>query len=112
MFQIPVDHPRHRDGMTPLCIACLRGCLPLSIILLEDYHASCNVITKHNLVPYQLNLQPQPSDDALATEGRQLLKNRFECFRVGKDAQEVLRKLRQAPAPVIEHKVWAGSTDF
>ena len=99
--------------MTPLCISCLRGCLPLSIVLLEEYHASCHVITKNNLVPYQYNAQPQPSDDELATEGRQLLKNRFDCFQVGKDAQEVLRKLRTAPAgKKIQYTSWAGSCDL
>ncbi|CAD7939151.1 unnamed protein product [Amoebophrya sp. A25] len=105
VYEISVDHPRHRDGLTPLCVACLRGCLPLSVILLEEYNASCHVITRHNLTPFQLNEMPQPGDTEQIVEGRQLLKNRMCSMGVGRNAQEVLRKLRQHGGSILSGTV-------
>lgn len=111
---ISVDTPRHKDGFTPLCVSCLTGCMPLSIVLLDEFRASAHVVTKQNLTPYQLNMKQQPGDTPLSLEGRKLLGHKFDSMGVGKHPMEVLKKMKAGNDGRcgLMRQRWAGTAEL
>lgn len=72
--RLDINEPRPGDGWTPLCVACARACLPLTVKLLE-LGADPNVITRASETPVALAKRPQPDDTDEQREARKIIAN-------------------------------------